>query len=267
MSVVEVTRMGPVAVVALNRPEVHNALNQALMGEATAVFNSLRDDESVRVVVLTGNGPTFCAGGDLKMMREAADYTFEQNKAGGYEIFDLLALLNEFPKPLVGRINGSALGGGVGLVSCCDIVVAVERAKFGLTEVRLGIVPAVISPYVLGKIGVSHARQLFLTGERFEAGYAKEIGLVHHVVADEAELDAKVQERVMQLLAASPNAQAVVKELIRTVAYQPVSAAEVREFTAQTIAECRDSADGREGMSSFLEKRRPWWQTVEGKQE
>jgi methylglutaconyl-CoA hydratase len=260
MSVVEVTKMGPAVIVALNRPEVHNALNQQIMAETTAVFNDLRDDDSVRVVVLTGNGRSFCAGGDLKMMREASDYTFDQNKAGGYEIFDLLATLNEFPKPLVGRINGSALGGGVGLVSCCDIVVAVERAKFGLTEVRLGIVPAVISPYVLAKIGVSNARQLFLTGERFGAAYAKEIGLVHHVVTDEAELDTKVQERVGQLLAASPHAQAVAKNLIRTVAYQPIPT--VREFTAQTIAECRDSDDGREGMSSFLEKRRPWWQAV-----
>lgn len=262
MSVVEVTKMGPAAIVALNRPEVHNALNQEIMAETTAVFNTLRDDDTVRVVVLTGNGRSFCAGGDLKMMREASDYTFEQNKAGGYEIFDLLDVINHFPKPIVGRINGSALGGGVGLVSCCDIVVAVERAKFGLTEVRLGIVPAVISPYVLAKIGVSNARQLFLTGERFEAPYAREIGLVHHVVADEAELDAKVEERVRQLLAASPNAQAVAKNLIRTVAYQPIP--EVREFTAQTIAECRDSDDGREGMSSFLEKRRPWWQNVGG---
>jgi methylglutaconyl-CoA hydratase len=259
MSVIQLTQMGPVAIVALNRPEVHNALNAELLAETTAVFQTLQQDPQTRVVILTGNGPTFCAGGDLKMMREAADYTFAQNKAGGYEIFDLLAVLNEFPKPIIGRVQGSALGGGVGLVSCCDIVVAHESAQFGLTEVRLGIVPAVISPYVLAKIGVSHARELFLTGERFTATHAQKIGLVHHLVADEAELDGKVQERAMQLLAASPNAQAVAKNLIRTVAYQPI--AEVREFTAQTIAECRDSADGREGMSSFLQKTRPWWQT------
>jgi methylglutaconyl-CoA hydratase len=134
MSVIQLTQMGPVAIVALNRPEVHNALNAELLAETTAVFQTLQQDPQTRVVILTGNGPTFCAGGDLKMMREAADYTFAQNKAGGYEIFDLLAVLNEFPKPIIGRVQGSALGGGVGLVSCCDIVVAHESAQNGFSR-------------------------------------------------------------------------------------------------------------------------------------
>lgn len=259
--VLEVTRKGAVATVAMNRPEVHNALNGALMLALAETFVDLEKDDDVRVVVLTGKGRTFCAGGDLKMMRAASDQTFEQNKAGAYEIFDLMERINGFPKPVIGRVNGSALGGGVGMVSCCDIVVAVARAKFGLTESRLGIVPAVISPYVINKIGVSNARQLFLTGERFGAEYAREIGLVHHIVAED-ELDEKVAERVAELLMASPQSQAVAKELIARVAYRPIG--EMRAFTAQTIAMCRDSEDGREGMSSFLEKRKPRWQEAEG---
>jgi methylglutaconyl-CoA hydratase len=258
MNTITLTHHNRTATLALNRPEVHNALNQELMEEIATTLQQLAHDEQVRVVVLAAVGPTFCAGGDLKMMREAADFTFEQNKAGAYEIFDLLATLSEFPKPLIAKVQGHALGGGVGLISCCDIVVAVEKAQFGLTESRLGIVPAVISPYVINKIGVSHARQLFLTGERFGVDVARQVGLVHHVVADEAALEEKVAERVRELLLASPQSQAVAKQLIRTVAYQPIPA--MREYTAQTIAECRDSDDGREGMNSFLEKRRPRWQ-------
>lgn len=255
--VVEVTKNGAAATVAINRPDVHNALNPEVMEGLFAAFKALHEAAETRVVILTGVGQTFCAGGDLKMMRAAADYTFEDNLAGGYQIFDLMQLINSFPKPVIGRINGAAIGGGIGMVSCCDIVVAVERAKFGFSEVRLGIVPATISPFVVNKIGVSNARQLFLTGERFEAAYAQQIGLVHHVVAEE-ELDAKVNERVEQLLQASPHAQAVAKNLIETIAYRPL--VEMRDFTARTIAEVRDSDDGREGMSSFLEKRRPRWQ-------
>ena len=259
MTTTTLTHHGRTAVLALNRPDVHNALNQDLMVELATTLHQLAADDQVRVVVLAAVGRTFCAGGDLKMMREAADYTFEQNKAGAYEIFDLLATLTEFPKPLIGRVQGHALGGGVGLVSCCDIVVAVQHAQFGLTESRLGIVPAVISPYVIHKIGVSNARQLFLTGERFGAEVAQQVGLVHHVVADEAALDSKIEERIRELLMASPQSQTVAKQLIRTVAYQPIPT--MREYTAQTIAECRASDDGREGMSSFLEKRLPRWQT------
>lgn len=254
---VEVTKNGAVATVALNRPEVHNALNGAIMEGLLEAFEEIEEDGEIRVVVLTGNGRSFCAGGDLKMMRAAADYEFEDNLAGGYQIFDLMEMLNSFPKPVVGRINGSAIGGGVGMVSCCDIVVAVERAKFGFSEVRLGIIPATISPFVVNKIGVSKARELFLTGERFDAAYAQGIGLVHHVVGED-ELDAKVEERVGQLLQASPEAQEAAKHLIEAISYRPLP--EMREFTAHKIAEVRDSEDGREGMSSFLEKRKPRWQ-------
>ena len=253
-----VSQAGGVLSVALNRPEQHNALNPAIMAALTEVFAGLPGRDDVRVVVLTGHGRSFCAGADLAFMRAAADYTFEQNVADGQAIFDLMLAVDHCPQPVVGRVNGAAIGGGAGLVSCCDIVVAAERATFGFSEARLGIVPAVISPFVLARIGPGHARELFLTGERFDARRAQAVGLVNHVVP-EAELDAAVAERVAQLLQAAPGAQAAVKELIHTVAFRP--AENMREYTAETIARRRASDEGREGMSAFLEKRKPRWQT------
>lgn len=255
--VILVQQAGVVCTVTLNRPESHNALNPEMIGALTAVFHTIGQQEEVRVVVLTGNGRSFCAGADLSAMRAAADYTFEQNVADGEAIFSLMHAMDSCPKPVIGRINGAAIGGGAGLVSCCDIVVAVERAKFAFSEARLGIVPAVISPFVLAKIGVSNGRELFLTGERFDAQRAQAIGLVNHVVPETA-LDDKVAERIAQLLQAAPGAQTAVKELIRTVAHQPK--ASMREYTSNLIAQRRASAEGREGMSAFLEKRKPQWQ-------
>lgn len=248
---------GDVLTVALNRPDQHNAMNPDIMAGLTAIFDELPARDDVRVVVLTGHGRSFCAGADLSFMRAAADYTFEQNVADGQAIFDLMLAIDTCPRPVIGRVNGAAIGGGAGLVSCCDVVVAVERATFAFSEARLGIVPAVISPFVLSRIGPGHARELFLTGERFDARRAQAIGLVHHVVA-ESELDVAVAERVNQLLQAAPGAQATIKELIPTVAYLPKTGA--RDYTAETIARRRASDEGREGMSAFLEKRRPWWQ-------
>ncbi len=256
MRVVEVQQAGDVLTIALNRPESHNAMNLELIRALTAVFRSLASRDDVRVAVLTGNGRSFCAGADLNMMRAAANYTFAENVADGRVIFDLMQAIDVCPKPVIGRVNGAAIGGGVGLVSACDIVVAVERAKFAFSETRLGIVPAVISPFVLAKIGVGNGRELFLTGERFDAHRAQQIGLVQHIVAEE-ELDAKIAERIEQLRLAAPGAQAAAKELIRTVAYQPKK--EMRDFTANLIAQRRASNDGREGMSSFLAKRDPSW--------
>lgn len=249
---------GPVLTIRLNRPQNHNAMTPGMIEQLTAVFKKLPQQKDIRVVVMTGNGRSFCAGADLNYMRAAADYTFEQNVADGEAIFDLMDAIDKCPQPVVGRINGTAIGGGVGLVSCCDITIAVEHAKFAFSEVRLGIVPAVISPFVIVKIGVGNGRELILTGERFTAAKAHAIGLVQQVVVDEAELDAKVAERVEQLLLAAPGAQAVAKEIIRTVALKPKSV--VRDYTARMIAERRDSDEGREGMSSFLEKRKPVWQ-------
>ncbi len=257
MGVVEVRQDGVVVTVALNRPENHNAMTPKMIGALTAVFHQLSARDDVRAVVLTGNGRSFCAGADLNSMRAAADFSYDENLADGQAIFDMVQAVDNCPKPVIGRVNGAAIGGGVGLVAACDIVVAVERAKFAFSEARLGIVPAVISPFVLAKIGVGNGRELFLTGERFNAQHARQIGLVHHIAADEAALDAKVNERIEQLLMAAPGAQAAAKELIRTVAYQPK--ADMRHYTANLIAQRRASDDGREGMSSFLEKRPPNW--------
>jgi methylglutaconyl-CoA hydratase len=249
---------GGVLTVALNRPDHHNAMNPAMIAELTRIFGELPGRDDVRVVVLTGHGRSFCAGADLAFMRAAADYTFDQNMADGEAIFDLMLAVDRCPQPVVGRVNGAAIGGGAGLVSCCDVVVAVERATFAFSEARLGIVPAVISPFVLSRIGPAHARELFLTGERFDVRRAQAMGLVHHIVAEE-ELDAAVTERVGQLLQAAPGAQAAIKELIHTVAFRPKES--VRDYTAETIARRRASEEGREGMSAFLEKRKPRWQS------
>jgi methylglutaconyl-CoA hydratase len=223
----------------------------------TAGFQDLGQRDDVRVIVLTGSGRSFCAGADVSYMRSTADFTFEENRVDGQAIFDLMMAVDSCPKPVMGRINGAAIGGGAGLVACCDIAVAVDRAKFAFSEVRLGIVPAVISPFVVAKIGAGNSRELFLTGERILASRAAEIGLVQQVTA-EADLDAVVNERVEQLLQAAPGAQAEAKALIRSVANQPKEA--MRDFTADLIARRRASNEGREGMSAFLEKRRPNWQ-------
>ncbi|MDX1416956.1 MAG: enoyl-CoA hydratase-related protein [Candidatus Promineifilaceae bacterium] len=242
--------------IALNRPEMHNALNPDMISALTTLFLEVAHNESVRVVVLTGNGRSFCAGADLGSMRAAADIVYDQNIASAEAIFDLMQAVDQCPKPVIGRINGAAIGGGIGLVSCCDITIAVDSAKFGFSETRLGLVPAVISPFVISKIGEGNGRQLFLTGERFDAFYAREIGLIQHLVPAE-ELDTKVNERIRQLLLAAPGAQAAAKALIHTVGRQPKSAS--RSFTAQMIADRRASAEGKEGMSAFLEKRKPRW--------
>ncbi len=255
---ITVRREDGVVTVALNRPDSHNALTPQMIAELTETFTALGQEDGVRAVVLTGNGRSFCAGADLGFMRAAADYTFEENVADGQAIFDLMMAVDSCPRPVVGRINGAAIGGGTGLAACCDIVVAVQRAIFAFSEVRLGILPAVISPFVLSRIGTGAARELFLTGERFGAERAQQIGLVHHVVPDESALDEKVAERVQQLLQGAPGAQAAAKQLIRSVARQP--RAELRDETSELIARRRASDEGREGMSAFLEKRKPWWQ-------
>jgi len=254
---VAVSQEGSVLTVSLNRPDRHNAMTPELIADLTDIFHTLPGREDVRVVVLTGHGRSFCAGADLSFMRAAADYSFDRNIADGQAIFDLMLAVDRCPQPVVGRINGAAIGGGAGLVCCCDIVVAVERATFAFSEARLGIVPAVISPFVLSRIGPGQARGLFLTGERFDARHALAIGLIHHVAAEE-DLDTVVADRVHQLLQCAPGAQATIKELLHAVAFRPKES--MRDYTAETIARCRAGDEGREGMSAFLEKRRPRWQ-------
>jgi methylglutaconyl-CoA hydratase len=253
---IQVSVSNKTARIALNRPDVHNAFNDDLLRElADAVRHAMRNQE-VRVLVLTGNGKSFCAGADLNWMRSVLDFTVEQNEKDAATLVDLLDLIEACPKPVIGRINGSAVGGGVGLAAVCDIAIASSEAKFGFSEVKLGIIPAMISPYVLRKIGRGPARELFLTGERFDAGRAKDIGLINDAVPPE-KLDEAVNARVTSLLSSAPGALAEAKKLIRLV--PDMEASEAREYTLTKIAELRASFEGQEGMKAFLEKRKADW--------
>ncbi len=250
----------PVAWVTLNRPELHNALNDVLIGEIRAVFERLAADESVRAVVLTGAGLSFCAGADLAWMQRAVDYSVEQNAADASNLVAMLDAIDRCPKPVIARVNGAALAGGSGLVAASDIAVAATTARFGFTEARLGLVPATISPYVVRRIGESHARALFLTAERFAADRAEAIGLVHQCAPPD-ELDAAVDRVVSNVLAGGPRAQAENKALIAGI--RDRTAADVGPYTAAVIARLRTSPEGQEGLRAFLEKRTPAWTRTE----
>jgi methylglutaconyl-CoA hydratase len=253
---IQVEREGRVGRVWLNRPDVRNAFDAVLIGELREALKALGGDAGVRVVVLSGRGSSFCAGADLNWMREIVRFSYEQNLA---ESLDLAALhweLYNLPKPTIARVNGPAIGGGVGFLSACDMAVASEEAVFGLSEVKIGLVPACIAPYVVRRIGESRARQYFLTGERIDARRACEIGLVH-AVAEPAKLDATVGEWIELLLSSGPEAMTKAKELLRRV--PGMDAAEARRFTAEMIAGLRTSVEGQEGMAAFLEKRKPRW--------
>jgi methylglutaconyl-CoA hydratase len=249
-------REGAVEYLTLNRPDVRNAFNETVIAELTEWAAQARDDRDVRAVVLSGAGRSFCAGADVAWMAKTIDYSKEENLRDAMAASRMFAALNGLPVPLVGRIHGAAIGGGAGLAAVCDIVVADAEAVFGFTEVRLGILPAIIAPFVLAKIGPSAARELFLTGSRFSAERAREIGLVHAVVPG-ANLDATVAAYLQAILAAAPEAVAAAKALIRDVWGQPLDAA--IPLTARAIATRRVSAEGQEGLKAFLENRKPSW--------
>ena len=249
-------RQDKVVRISLNRPEVHNAFNSTMIRELANAFKEAQEDESVRVVVLTGQGESFCAGADLNWMKEIIRYSFEQNLKESTELAELMHQIYILPKPTLARINGATIGGGNGLFSACDLAIASERAKFGLSEVKIGLVPAAISPYVMRRIGESAARELFLTGERFDARRALEIGLVNKVVPYE-ELDKKVEEVVRVLLSSGPEAIASCKELLHKV--PAMTDEQAKAYTAEMIARLRISQEGQEGMAAFLEKRKPKW--------
>ena len=251
-----VTRQGDIAFVTLNRPEVHNAFNARLIAELSQVFAALPQDEALRAIVLAGAGRSFCAGADLNWMRSSLDYTREDNYADALKMSDMLATIDACACPVVARIHGAALGGGVGLAAVCDIVITAGDVQFGFTEARLGIAPAVISPFAVRKIGASAARALFTTAERFSAARAREVGLAH-VVVPESELDAAVATMLTEIARSGPHAVRAAKRLARTILSIPMP--EAREMTAQTIAALRVSAEGQEGIRAFLEKRRPAW--------
>ncbi|HZP66134.1 MAG TPA: enoyl-CoA hydratase-related protein [Rudaea sp.] len=248
-----------IARVVLNRPQVHNAFDDALITELTDALAKLDADAAVRAVVLTGNGASFSAGADLNWMRGMAAASEAENRADSERLATLMRTLNFLGKPTIARVNGAAYGGGVGLVACCDIAVAADTAKFGLTEVKLGLVPAVISPYVIAAIGARQARRLFVTGEIFDAAEAERIGLVHRRVAADA-LDAAVDETLNALAKGGPIAQREAKLLaLRMSGATPASAQSIDVDNAALIARLRVSAEGQEGLAAFLGKRSAQW--------
>lgn len=256
-AVLSIARNGAIATLALARPQVHNAFDDALIAELTCALEGLAADPSVRALVLTGTGKTFSAGADLDWMRRMAAASEADNLADSLRLARLMRTLDEFPKPTVARVNGSAYGGGVGLVACCDIAIGVPEAKFCLSEVKLGLVPAVISPYVVAAIGGRHARRLFLSAEVFDGGEALRIGLLHQAVPAE-QLDEAVERQLHWLSKGGPVAQREAKRLVLAMAGHSGAAAErIDAANAALIARLRVSAEGQEGLNAFLDKRAP----------
>ena len=249
-----------VATITLNRPEVHNAFNAELITELSDTIERAVE-EGCRVLVLTGEGHSFSAGADLNWMRSMAEASEDENRRDAKRLAAMLRTLDELPCPTIARVNGHAFGGGVGLIACCDLAVALETAKFGLTEVRLGLAPATISPFVIPKIGIKHARRFMLTGERMDASKAVDIGLITDTVPT-GQLDGHVQDLIDLLLEGGPNAQALIKQLVRHVANPLGDSEALDEYTSNMIAVMRVSEEGQEGLNAFLEKRRAAW--VEG---
>ncbi|HEV2262275.1 MAG TPA: enoyl-CoA hydratase-related protein [Candidatus Rubrimentiphilum sp.] len=247
---------GPVAHVRLQRPDVRNALNTELIEALRSTFAELAQRSAIRAIVLSGEGTVFCGGADIAMMRESLELRHAENVAGARALSEMYRAIDACPKPVIAKIHGAALGGGAGLVAVCDIAIAATDTTFGFTEVKLGIIPAVISPFVLAKIGASHARALFLTGERFDARRALAIGLVHEVVVGDA-LDLAVERVVGEIISAGPQAIAAVKQLIARI--RETSYAESKEMTAEAIAAQRVSDEGQEGLRAFLDRRDPAW--------
>jgi methylglutaconyl-CoA hydratase len=247
---------GGVAHIWLARTEARNALSAALIAELVEAIQALGMQQGVRVIVLGGRGPDFCAGADIREMRTSGEASREENLAAAEKMAALFAAIYDCPRPVIARAHGGVYGGGVGLVAACDVPIAAESAIFSLSEVRLGILPAVISPYVVRRIGERNARELFLTGARFGADRAREVGLVQYVAPD-AELDAAVMDTARKLLDGGPEAQARIKRLLPFIASAPME--EARRRTPQEIADARAGAEAREGLTAFLEKRKPKW--------
>lgn len=253
----EVTRQGGVARVTLNRPELRNAFDDVLIGQLRKAFLDIQADPAVRVMVLAGNGPAFCAGADLNWMKRMAGYDYQENLADATALAQMLAALDRLPKPTIARVHGPVFAGGTGLVAACDIAVGTPQAKFCLSEAKLGLSPATISPYVIRAMSERTARRYFLTAEVFDAHEALRIGMLS-ILTSEEELDGVISSLVEHLLAGGPEAHGSIKTLIRSVAGRRPDDALVAE-TAQRIAEIRGSPEGREGIAAFLEKRKASW--------
>ncbi len=247
-----------VATITLNRPDLHNAFNAEVIELLSEILDDLAGADGVRVVLLTAAGQSFSAGADLNWMKHAAEFTEEENREDARALGEMLRRLNRLPQPTVALVQGSAFGGGVGLMAACDVVVAVSDAAFSLSEVTLGLIPATIAPYVVAAIGERHARRYFLTGERFSCEQARAIGLVHELVDDEPALVAAGERIIERLFSAAPGALAEAKDLIAAVAGKPIDG-HLIEDTARRIAERRAHDEAREGIAAFLEKRKPDW--------
>ncbi|MBC7499891.1 MAG: enoyl-CoA hydratase/isomerase family protein [Herminiimonas sp.] len=257
MQTLDIDVVSHVATVTLNRPDVRNAFNETAIAEITQAFRELGDNPIVRAIVLAARGPAFCAGADLNWMKKMAAYTPDENRADAAQLAEMLRTIYVCPKPVVAKVQGDCYAGGMGLVAACDIAIAVDEANFCLSEVKLGLIPATISPYVIKAMGENAARRYFLTAERFSAQEALRIGFVQSVVTADA-LDAVTDEIVKALVSASPNAVKEAKRLVRDVAGAAVTSELIAE-TAERIAVIRASDEGREGVRSFLEKRKPGW--------
>ena len=252
-----ITQTGAVARITLTQPEIRNAFSDEVIAEITAAFQDVGARAEVRAVVLAAEGPAFCAGANLNWMRRMADYTRDENLQDAGKLAEMLRVIYECPKPTIARVQGDVYAGGMGLLACCDMAVAVETAGFCLSEVKLGLIPATISPYVIRAMGARASHRYFLTAERFGAAEALRIGLVHEVVPAE-QLDAKVEALLQALTAASPHAVRACKRLVQDVAEREIDAALIRA-TVEGIADIRASDEGREGVQSFLQKRKPAW--------
>lgn len=257
MSALTMSVQAGVQTITLSRPDVRNAFNDEVIAELKNAFLAVAHNSEVRCVVLAAEGPAFCAGADLNWMRRMADYTHAENLADASELAAMLSAIYSCPKPTIARVQGDVVAGGVGLIAACDMVVSVDTAHFCLSEVKLGLIPATISPYVVRAMGARAAHRYFLTAERFDAHEAHRIGLVHEVVSPEA-LDAQVAEWVRALVSASPNAVKACKKLLHDVAEREINATLIRQ-TVEGIADIRASSEGKEGVQSFLQKRKPDW--------
>ncbi len=254
---IEVLKDNDIATVALNRPEVHNAMNERLIKELTTCFKEIANDEKTKIIMLTGKGESFCAGADLNWMKSMVMYSKEENIRDSRLLVDMYDAIYNCPKPVIGKINGHAFGGGVGLIAVCDINIATVGSKFAFSEVKLGIIPSVISTYVVRRIGLSNMKRLFITGERFNSQYAKEIGLIDFVT-EKDDFNSTVERYVDQLKSSSPKAIKEIKNLVNN--YKKMDIEKYKEFTVEKISELRVSEEGQEGMNAFLEKRRPKWE-------
>ena len=257
MSTLQITHTGAVARITLNRPEVRNAFNDEVIAELTQAFTLLGQDAQVRAIVLAAEGPAFCAGADLNWMRRMADYTRDENIADAGQLAAMLKAIYECPKPTIAAVQGDVFAGGMGLVAACDMAVSVRTATYCLSEVKLGLIPATISPYVIRAMGARAAHRYFLTAERFSAGEAHRIGFVHELVDADA-LETKVGELAQALVSASPAAVRACKKLVQDVADRDIDATLIAA-TVEGIADIRASDEGREGVASFLQKRKPAW--------